>query len=250
MHVSSARGFAWPLSLPLLAFVLLAAGFSAPHAAAAQAPAADAGQPAASQPVERQGAQAAQSKEQADLDIYRHASIVQTIGRKMGLSVEATARIFEAINFLILLVAIVIPVMRIMPKVLRKRSATLNHDIQTAREATADANARLSAVEAKLAGLDAEIQKYRAQIEQESQQDEARIKASLGEESERIVAAAGQEITQAAAQARRGLRHFAADLAIAQAEKQLVLTPEVDRALIGEFIAGVSKAGVSKGGSN
>jgi F-type H+-transporting ATPase subunit b len=243
MHVSSARGFAWPLSLLLLAFVLLAAGFSAPHAAAAQAPAADAGQPAASQPVERQGAQAAQSKEQADLDIYRHASVVQTIGRKMGLSVEATARIFEAINFLILLVAIVIPVMRIMPKVLRKRSATLSHDIQTAREATADANARLSAVEAKLAGLDAEIQKYRAQIEQESQQDEARIKASLGEESERIVAAAGQEITQAAAQARRGLRHFAADLAIAQAEKQLALTPEVDRALIGEFIAGVSKGG-------
>jgi F-type H+-transporting ATPase subunit b len=249
-YVSSARSFAWGWSLLLLAFMLFTAGLSSPRAAAAQQPAtaADAGQPAenpsaASQPVEKQGAEAARSKELEELDVYRHASIVQTIGREMGLRVEATARVFEAINFLILLLAIAIPVMRIMPKVLRKRSATLNQDIQTAREATADANARLSAVEAKLAGLDAEIQKYRAQIEQESRQDEARIKASLGEESERIVAAAGQEIEQAAAQARRGLRHFAADLAIAQAEKQLVLTPEVDRALIDEFIAGVNKGG-------
>ena len=47
---------------------------------------------------------------------------------------------------------------------------------------------------------------------------------------------AAQEITVAAAQARRGLRHFAADLAIEQAAKQLVLTPETDRALISEFV--------------
>ena len=55
----------------------------------------------------------------------------------------------------------------------------------------------------------------------ESLEDEARIKAALDEESARIVQAAEQEISVAAAQARRGLRNFAADLAIEQAAKQI-----------------------------
>ncbi len=94
------------------------------------------------------------------------------------------------------------------------------------------------------------MKKFRAQVEQESLEDEKRIKASLGEESARIVAAAEQEISVAAAQTRRGLRDFAADLAIEQARKQLALTPETDRALIAEFVAGVSADGAGKGGQN
>ena len=87
-------------------------------------------------------------------------------------------------------------------------------------------------------------------MEQESLEDEKRIKASIGEESARIVAAAEQEIGVAAAQAKRGLRNFAADLAIEQAAKQIVLTPETDRALIAEFVAGVAGDGAGKGGKN
>jgi F-type H+-transporting ATPase subunit b len=132
--------------------------------------------------------------------------------------------------------------------VFHKRSQTLVHSLKTAREATADANARLSAVETKLAGLDNEIKKFRAQVEVESLEDEARIKATITEESARIVQAAEQELSVAAAQARRGLRHFAADLAIEQAARQLTLTPETDRALIAEFIGQVSSDG--KGGKN
>jgi F-type H+-transporting ATPase subunit b len=59
------------------------------------------------------------------------------------------------------------------------------------------------------------------------------------------VAAAEQEIGVAAAQARRTLRHFAADLAIEQAAKHLVLTPETDRALIAEFVSDVAKGGLN-----
>ncbi len=94
------------------------------------------------------------------------------------------------------------------------------------------------------------MQKFRAQVEQDSLEDEKRIKASLSEESARIVAAAEQEINVAAAQVRRGLRDFAADLAIEQASKQLALTPETDRALIAEFVAGVSGEASGKGGRN
>ena len=152
------------------------------------------------------------------------------------------------INFAIIFFAIAIPLTRTMPKILRKRSQTLSHDLSNARQATADAQARLSAVEAQLAGLGEEIKKLSAQVEQESVEDEKRIKASMGEESARIVAAAEQEIDMAVTQAKRGLRSFAADLAIGQAEKQIALTPETDRALIAEFVAGVAGDGKRRGG--
>ena len=234
-----------------VAITLLGIAFHAmPSRAAAQQPAAPATNSSASAPAADEHSNAMISDEQKELNIFRHAPIVAKIGQKMGLDVEVTARIFEAINFAIIFLAIFIPLFRILPRILRKRSETLNRDITTAREATTDAKTRLSAVEAKLAGLDEEIRKFRAQVEQDSLEDEKRVKATLEEESARIVAAAEQEIAMAAAQARRGLRHFAADLAIEQAEKQLVLTPEVDRALIAEFIGDVSRNGAGKGGVN
>lgn len=178
-----------------------------------------------------------------DENIYRHTPLVQSLAKMFHLSVETTARLFEFINFAIIALAILIPLVRIMPRVIRKRSETLKHDLETARRTTVDANTRLSAVEAKLSKLDSEIASIRTQVEQESKQDEQRIKASIGEESERIVTSAEQEISLAVAQAKRGLRHFAADLAIEQAAKQLVLTPETDRALIAEFVSDAAKRG-------
>jgi len=172
------------------------------------------------------------------------------VARILHLSVDTTIDILLGINFAIIFFAIAIPLSKAMPKILHQRSQTLSQDLKTARAATADAQARLSAVEARLAGLGDEMQKFRAQLEQESLEDEKRIKAAIGEESARIVAAAEQEIGQAAAQAKRGLRNFAADLAIDQAASQLKLTPETDRALIAEFVAGVGADAAGKGGQN
>jgi F0F1-type ATP synthase membrane subunit b/b' len=89
-----------------------------------------------------------------------------------------------------------------------------------------------------------------AQVEAESRQDQVRIKSTIEEESTRIVAAAEQEIDASAAQARRSLRHFAADLAIDQAAQQLVLTPEADQALIVEFLGDVASKSAHQGGQN
>jgi F-type H+-transporting ATPase subunit b len=143
----------------------------------------------------------------------------------------------------VIVLAIVIPLARFMPRFLRSRGAKVQSDIESARKVTEDANARLSAVEAKLASLGEEIAKFKTEVDEDIKRDEVRIKAALEEESARIVAAAEQEIGMAAAQARRGLRHFAADLAVDQAARQLVLTPETDRALIAEFVGDVTKGG-------
>ena len=151
--------------------------------------------------------------------------------------VGITAKVLFWINFAIVFFAIVIPVAKVLPKTLRNRRETLSKNLEEARKTTADANSRLSAVEAQLAKLDDEIAKIRAQVEEEIKGDEARIKSSISEESARVVAAAEQEIAMAAAQAQRSLKAFAADLAIDQAVKQLTLTAENDRALIEEFVA-------------
>ena len=187
---------------------------------------------------------------------FLHSPVVQSVARMLHLKLDTTVYLLLGINFAIIFFAIAIPLTRTMPKIMRKRSQTLSQDLTNARQATADAQARLSAVEAQLAGLGEEIKKLSAQVEQESVEDEKRIKASLGEESARIVAAAEQEINTAVTQAKRGLRSFAADLAIGQAEKQISLTPETDRALIAEFVAGVAgdaagkPAAAGKGGKN
>jgi F-type H+-transporting ATPase subunit b len=238
--------------LPVLLFAALGlALMAAPRGARAQQSPSAAPPTAHSKPSRPddtdEAARTTPEDEQKMLNVFRHAPLVAKIGQKMGLDVEVTAKIFEAINFVIIILAIVLPLVRVLPRALRNRTETLNREIKTAREATSDAQSRLSAVEAKLAGLAEEIAKFRAQVEHESLEDEKRIKASIAEESARILATAEQEIAAAAAQARRGLRHFAADLAIGQAEKQLALTPETDRALISEFIGEVARNGGSSG---
>lgn len=222
-----------------------------PAAAAQQAPAASA--PAASSQTAASGAakqEAAPKQEESTTEAYRHSPAVSALAKLFHLDIEVAARLFEIINFLIVALGLGIPLVRLMPKILRKRRETVRANLEAARKVTADANTRLSAIELKLAGLDQEIAQIRTQVEEESKQDETRIKATLEEESARIVAAAAQEVDVAAAQAKRGLRHFAADLAIEQAARQLVLTPETDQALIAEFLSDVNSQGATKGGQN
>ena len=232
---------------PLLAVAALA--FVPARASAQQSAPAPATAPAGG----AQAAQPATSQDEGDAQ-FLHSPMVQSVARILHLKLDTAVALLLGINFAIIFFAIAIPLTRTMPKIFRKRSQTLSHDLSSARQATADAQARLSAVEAQLAGLGEEIKKLSAQVEQESLEDEKRIKAAMGEESARIVAAAEQEIGVAVTQAKRGLRSFAADLAIGQAEKQIALTPETDRALIAEFVAGVAGDGKSaaagKGGRN
>lgn len=202
--------------------------------------------PTSGQPVSAPAASSAdsgQSQEDQDKAFRLEGPIVVATAKALHLSLETTARMFELINFAIIVLAIVIPLARFLPKFLRSRGEKVRTDIESARKVTEDANARLSAVEAKLASLGDEIAKFKTEVDEEIKRDEARIKAALEEESARIVAAAEQEIGMAAAQARRGLRHFAADLAVDQAARQMVLTPETDRALIAEFVGNVTKGG-------
>ncbi len=238
VHLRFSRRVLW-----FVALAALAAGVTiTPLRMAAQEPApveSLAPGPTATAPADAKHESALSEEEQQNNAFRLEGPVVKWTAKTLNLSIDKTADIYEVINFLIIVLAIGVPLVRWLPKYLRQRKEKVRSDIESARKVTEDANARLSAVEAKLSKLDEEIQKFRNEVEAESQQDEARIKASLAEESARIVESAEQEIGVAAAQARRGLRHFAADLAIDQAAKKLILTPETDRALIAEFVGDV-----------
>lgn len=188
--------------------------------------------------------------EEQENDQYRHAPTVQSLARLLHMDVETAARTFEILNVTVVVLGLGIPLARIMPRLMRKRSEKIRADIEAARKTTEDANTRLSAVEAKLASLDEEIARFRTEVEQQIAQDEQRAKTALEQDSARIVASAEQEISVAAAQAKRSLRHFAADLAIEQAAKKLVLTAETDRELIAEFVSQAARDGMNGGGKN
>jgi F-type H+-transporting ATPase subunit b len=228
----------------LLVALVSGLGYSAPVVAQAASPDQTQNQSAPrvgeDSPV-REAHQAVKKSEAEETLEYRHSATVQWFARLLHIDVETAAKSFEYINFLVVVLAVGIPLIKIVPKVLRKRSEALTEELATARTATADANTRLSAVEAKLAGLDAEINAIRKQVEEEMREDEVRIKSTIGEESARIVAAAEQEIQIAATVAQRGLKQYAADLAIEGALSRLTLNEDTDHALIAEFAGGQAK---------
>lgn len=256
------RGFArvrirvWVSVLAVALFVALATvGLRAQAAQAGQAPVAAttvSGQTADTAKSEVSKSSTEASSDPEDEDQFLHAPVVKTIARTMHLSLRAADNVFLVLNFLILALGIGVPLWRILPKMLRQRKQTLSHSLESARKMTEDAGARLNAVEAQLAKLDEEIAAMRAGMEEELKRDESRVKAAMAEESSRIVTGAEQEIAAAAGHARRGLRQFAADLAIEQAAKQMVLTAENDRELIAEFVRDTTKsaANPSNGGRN
>ncbi len=178
---------------------------------------------------------APEQKDSEESNEFRHAPIVQAIGRKLGISTEHTAQIFEAINSGILIFTILIFLVRVVPKAIRNRTANIQKKLVEARQANEMANERLSAVEAKLARIGEDIQAIRQQTERDMAEDEKRIKQSLEDERQRIVQAAEQEIESAGAAAKRELKRFAAELAVDNATRRIQLTYESDKTMVERF---------------
>lgn len=198
-------------------------------------------------PTPAQQASAAAAKDEhmdapennAEIEQYRHSSVVQSIARIGHVSTETAAEIFEDFNSGVLIIAILAFLWKVLPKMFRARTESLQKELVGARQATEDANRRLAEVEARLLRLDTEVDAIRRQVEQEAAQDEQRIHATLEAERERIIASAEQEILAAQAAAQRDLKKFAADLAVDHAMRRLQLSTDTDRALVREFGKGL-----------
>jgi F-type H+-transporting ATPase subunit b len=166
---------------------------------------------------------------------YLHSATVRSLGSMIGLNAEQASTAFTVLNFVVLAGLVGWFLMRTLPKVFRDRSTLIQKHLVDARTATEEASARLNSVEDRLSKLDSQIAAMRAQSEKDSAQDEQRIKAEVEAEKQRILTAAEQEITAATALAQRQIQQYAAELAIEQAARKLVVTAETDRLLVQSF---------------
>ncbi len=174
-------------------------------------------------------------------NVYRHSPMVHTLAHAFGLSVEVTSRMFEIINFLVLMALIVWGIARLLPKALRSRTERIRSEVEQARIATEDANRRLASVEERLSHLDSDIAAIRTQAEQETVVEEKKLRATLEQEKRLMLESAAQDISAATKNAQSQLKKLAADLVIEHARRQIAITPDTDRALIEGFIADASE---------
>jgi F-type H+-transporting ATPase subunit b len=232
----------------LLPGLVLAATLFAPirHAIAQQATPTDAGgrlsSPEAQSPEK--------NKQEADQnDAYLHSPSVRKLGAMVGLNAEQAATAFTVANFIVLAALVGWFLLKTLPKTFRDRSTSIQKNLVDARTATEEASARLRSVEERLSKLDEQIATLRAQADKDSATDEQRIRASIEEDKQKILAAAEQEITAATALAQRQIQQYAAELAIDQAARKLVVTAETDRLLVQSFARRLT-GDDSKGGKN
>ena len=168
-------------------------------------------------------------------DVYRHSPSVKKIGAMLGMSPETADLTFEWVNFGILAIALGMVVTKTVPKVLRDRSTTIQKSLVDARTATEQAQVRLHGVEERLSKLDGQIAAMKVQAEKDAAVEEQKMRAAVEEEQVRSLAAAEQEIASATLTAQRKLQKYAAELAIEQAARKLVVTAETDRLLVQGF---------------
>ncbi|MDQ2736516.1 MAG: ATP synthase F0 subunit B [Pseudomonadota bacterium] len=174
-------------------------------------------------------------QEEDENDAYRHSAAVRALGAKLGMNPDQAATAFTIANFVLLAILIGWFLLKTLPKTFRNRNTAIQKHLVDARTATEEASARLNSVEDRLGKLDEQIAAMRAQAEKNSALDEQRIKASVEDEKQKILSSAEQEISSATVHARKHLQQYAAELAIEQAARKLVVTAETDRLLVQSF---------------
>ena len=178
---------------------------------------------------------AAGEGERDENEVYRQSSVVKMLGAKLGMRPAAASSLFEIFNFAVLAVLMGWVLARSLPKAFRGRTSKLQKQLVDARTATEEAIIRLNSVEDRLAKLDEQIAAMRTQAETDAVGEERRLRATVEEEKQKVLEAAEQEIAAATSQARRQIQQYAADLAIDQAARKLVVSAETDRLLIQSF---------------
>lgn len=174
-------------------------------------------------------------QEEDSTEQYRKSAMVVSLGSKLGLNPDQSATTFEVLNFIVLAGALGWGLARALPKVIRGRNESIRKHITEAEAATADARTRLDGVEQRLAKLNDELAAMRSHAEQEAAREEQRFRAAVEDEKQKILAAAEQEIATATIHAQQQLKQHAAELAIEQAARKLVVSAETDRLLVQGF---------------
>jgi len=141
-------------------------------------------------------------------------------------------------NFAILAIGLGYLMAKHLPTFFHSRTETIRKSIVEAQQAKLDAERRAADMESRMSALGAEIEKFRAQSQQEMAEEGARIGRETAALIEKLERQAELEIESAGKAARRELRAFAAELAVDLAEKRIRtrLDEGTEAALIEGFV--------------
>lgn len=118
------------------------------------------------------------------------------------------------------------------------RGRKIRKDMVEAEEAKREADARVDAVEQRLAHLGDEITALRAEAQREEEAEHARYERHTASEITKIQAHAEQDIASAAKAAKMDLKRYAAEIALRLAEEKIRtrMTPETEDRLVRGFV--------------
>ena len=166
---------------------------------------------------------------------FRESPSVRTLSRITGIPLKSAYWVFIALNFAILAFILYLLSKSRIPAMFRARTSEIRKSLDEAQRSSAEANRRLSDIETRLARLDTEVAEMRAQAEREAEVEEQRIREAAEADQNRIVHSAQTEIEALSKNARRELKSYAADLAVALAEKRIKVDQATDQRLVRSF---------------
>jgi F-type H+-transporting ATPase subunit b len=178
---------------------------------------------------------------------FKQSPSVQLIARLTGLNLQESYWLSVMLNFAVIAIVIVWAGRKYLPGMFSARTAAIQKAMQQAQKASEEARRKLAEIESRLMKLDVEIGMMRDAAEREAAAEEARIQAAAQEDARKMVESAQQEITAAAKAARRELTAYAADLAVALAQKQIRVDAATDQALVRNFAGELGSSDAGRG---
>lgn len=204
---------------------------------ARQAPAPNAEKKVETATPENEKKESAQQEARDEEAQFKESASVQFLAKKLGVSVTTAYWICDLFNFAIVAGLIIWAMKAGLPSVFRNRTSAIQKGIEEARKMSAQSAAKLQDIESRLAKLDQDIASMKIQAEQDAEAEDRRLRAATDEEKKKIIAASEQEIEAASSTARRDLKKYASELAIALAEKRITVDEAADKDIVREFAA-------------
>jgi F-type H+-transporting ATPase subunit b len=180
---------------------------------------------------------------------FKESPSVKKLAGWLGLTVSQAFWVSTILNFLVIAGLIVFAMKSNLPTLFRERTSAIQKGIEEARKASAESSAKLADIETRLSKLDGDIASMKIQAEQDADAEDRRLRAATEEEKKKIIATSEQEIAAAANTARRELKQYAAELAVALAEKRITVDEAADKNLVRDFAAHLNDGPAAKGRS-
>ncbi len=123
-----------------------------------------------------------------------------------------------------------------------QRRERIQEQIREAVAARKAAEEKLAAIEARMQGLDRELEEIRLEAERHAELERAKIAEQAAHEAEKIVAAARREIEGLSLSVSKDLKAYAARLAVELAEKKIrgELTDQAEKRVMESFFSSLA----------